>query len=242
MRKENDFNLFFKLVLTVQESTATNPPTLPRKRKAPERFEIGTGEGYHNSTVEEYYMQHYYEALDCAICTIQSCFNQPGYNMYCNLEGLLIKAANQQDFQQNFKRSLNFMLMISMLVVCLLNLLPFASPFPDTSKPVTLADCLDYLRSLLDGAQSYYSEVCKVAKVLLVMPATNAFSERCFSAMRRIKSYLCRTLGQERLKHLMLLHLHKEKLDKLDLVFIANEFVSCSEHRLSFFGKFDTDS
>ena len=28
MRKENDFNLFFKLVLTVQESTAMNPPTV----------------------------------------------------------------------------------------------------------------------------------------------------------------------------------------------------------------------
>ena len=74
------------------------------------------------------------------------------------------------------------------------------------------------------------------------MPATDAFSECCFSAMRRIKSYLRSTMGQERLNHLMLLHLHKEKLDKLDLVFIANEFVSGSEHRLSFFGKFDTDS
>ena len=60
--------------------------------------------------------------------------------------------------------------------------------------------------------------------------------------MRRIKSYLRSTMGQERLNHLMLLHLHKEKLDKLDLVFIANEFVSGSKHRLSFFGKFDTDS
>ena len=40
MRTENDFNLFFKLVLTVQESTATNPPTLPRKRKAPERLRL----------------------------------------------------------------------------------------------------------------------------------------------------------------------------------------------------------
>ena len=42
MRKENDFGLFFKLVITTQESTATNPPTLPRK-------------------------QHYYETLDSAI-------------------------------------------------------------------------------------------------------------------------------------------------------------------------------
>ena len=45
MRRENDFGLFLNVVITVQESTATNPPTLPRKRKAPQCFEVGTGEG-----------------------------------------------------------------------------------------------------------------------------------------------------------------------------------------------------
>lgn len=47
-------------------------------------------------------------------------------------------------------------------------------------------------------------------------------------------------MGQERLNHLMLLHLHKDQLDDLDLVHIANEFIKGSEHRLSFFGQFDT--
>jgi len=86
----------------------------------------------------------------------------------------------------------------------------------------------------------FFSKVCQVAKLLLVMPATNAFSKHSFSAMRRIKTYLRSTMGQERLNHLMLLHLHKDKLDDLDLVYIANEFVKGSDHRLSFFGKFDT--
>ena len=67
-----------------------------------------------------------------------------------------------------------------------------------------------------------------------ILPATNAFSECSFSAMRRIKTYLRSTTGQERLNHLMLLNFHKEKLDDLDLVFIANQFVSGSEHRLNF--------
>ena len=55
---ESDFNLFFKVVLTSQEITFTNPSTLPMKRKAPRCFEVGTCEGYHSSTVEEL---HYYE-------------------------------------------------------------------------------------------------------------------------------------------------------------------------------------
>ena len=109
MRADESFDLFFKLVLSLQESTGTNPPTLPRKRKVPRQYEAGSGEGYHSSTVQDLYRQHYYEALDGAIATIENRFDQPGYVMYCNLEGLLTKAANQQDFTQEFQKLLNFM-------------------------------------------------------------------------------------------------------------------------------------
>ena len=78
-------------------------------------------------------------------------------------------------------------------------------------------------------------------KLVLVMPATNATSERSFSAMRRVKSYLRLTMGQERLNYLMTLHVHKESADSLNLVQIANEFVSVNESRQRlFFTKFMT--
>ena len=58
------------------------------------------------------------------------------------------------------------------------------------------------------------------------MPATNASSERTVSAMRRVKSCLRATMSQERLNLLMILHVHKDLTDKLNLISIANEFVS----------------
>ena len=70
------------------------------------------------------------------------------------------------------------------------------------------------------------------------MPATNAISERSFSVMRRVKSYLRSTMWQERLNHVMVLNIYKEQLDKLDLVAIANEFVGESEYHKRFFGTF----
>ena len=48
-----------------------------------------------------------------------------------------------------------------------------------------------------------------MAKLLLVMPATNSTSERSFSCMRHVKSYLRSTMTQERLNNLMILHVHK---------------------------------
>ena len=70
------------------------------------------------------------------------------------------------------------------------------------------------------------------------MPATNASSERSFSALRRLKSYLRNSMTQERLNHVMLLNVHKEKTDELILEDVARDFVNDNEHRVHIFGKF----
>ncbi len=62
-------------------------------------------------------------------------------------------------------------------------------------------------------------------QLVLVMPVTNATSERSFSALRRVKSYLRSTTGQERLNYLMLLHVHSDKTDKQDLKSVLNDFI-----------------
>ena len=68
------------------------------------------------------------------------------------------------------------------------------------------------------------------------MPATNAISERSFSAFKSVKTYLRTTMTQRRLNHL-LLHVHKDKTDNIDLKEILNDSV-CNENRVSVFGQF----
>ena len=75
-------------------------------------------------------------------------------------------------------------------------------------------------------------------KLILVMPATNAARERSFSALRRIKTYLRSTMKQECLNSLMVLHVHKDLIDALDLSQEANEFVEGNDTRKQRFGKF----
>lgn len=108
----------------------------------------------------------------------------------------------------------------------------------ESSLPVTLADIVTYAKSLTPSQKELLSEVCTLLKLILVMPATNAVSERTFSALRRVKSYLRATMNQSRLNHLILLNVHKRLTDKLVLIDVANSFVTGSEHRLSLFGKF----
>ena len=58
------------------------------------------------------------------------------------------------------------------------------------------------------------------------------------STLRRIKTYLISTMTQVRSNNLLILHVHKQMADNLDISACLNDFVSDSEHRLSVFGKF----
>ena len=59
-----------------------------------------------------------------------------------------------------------------------------------------------------------------------------------FSAMRRLKSYLRATTGNERLNHLMTMHIHKERLDEVSMVKVAKSFVNKHAERIQLFGEF----
>ena len=94
------------------------------------------------------------------------------------------------------------------------------------------------LKGLNDVEKEYYSEVIKVAKLIMVMPATNALSERSFSALRRIKTWLRTTTNQVRLNSCMTLHVHKTRTDSLPLSSIGNEFIQRNNSRMHIFGQY----
>ena len=74
---------------------------------------------------------------------------------------------------------------------------------------------------------------------ITTIPITTATAERSFSALRRIKTYLRSTMTEAKLNNVLLLHTHRELFDELDLVQIANMFVSVNSRRKSYFGSFN---
>ncbi len=106
---------------------------------------------------------------------------------------------------------------------------------------IDLQSIISYFKGLSDPQKDLMSQVCKLLSLILVMPATNAVSERSFSCLRRLKSYLRATMTQTRL-NVCVLHVHKIITDQLSLVEMANEFVAGSSHRECQFGNFrETD-
>ena len=90
----------------------------------------------------------------------------------------------------------------------------------DTSE-FDVNDLVTFMQSLDSSRGKLLSEISTLGK-LLVMPVTNAVSERSFSALNWVKTYLRSTTGDSRLNHLMMLHVHKDRMS----LKIENENVS----------------
>ena len=83
------------------------------------------------------------------------------------------------------------------------------------------------------------SEVFNFTKPILVLPATNATSERTFSLMKLIRSYLRSAIKQSRLNYLMILSAYKNQFDQLDLTKIVSDFINKNGAWKHIFGKFN---
>ena len=239
LRNENNFKLFWQKINHLRLSYDIEEAKLPRKRRIPIRFEEGTAEGTFFDDCEAYFRSIYYEALDLIINCIKERFDQPGFDIYRNLQDVIIKSIRKENYDDSFN-------VVTSLYESDINsdqlkvhLETLSANFPaENWESVTIFDVKDYILSLSSNERLLISEVCVLLKLILVMPSTNAVSERSFSALRRIKNYLRSTMSQERLNHLLLLHVHKERTDSLNLITVANDFVADSEHRLSVFGRF----
>ena len=80
--------------------------------------------------------------------------------------------------------------------------------------------------------------VDKLLRAYLTFPVTSATAERSFSSLRRIKTFLRSSMTQQRLNNLLLLYVHSERTESLNLVSVAKDFVGANSRRMNYFGKF----
>lgn len=75
--------------LSVAEKLNVSEPTLPRRRKVPRRFETGNAEAEFPTTISAHYRKVYYKGLDLIINCVKNRFEQPGYQVYRNVQDVL---------------------------------------------------------------------------------------------------------------------------------------------------------
>ena len=176
-----------------------------------------------------------FEVLDLLINAIKNRFEQEDYKRYIILENLLLKCAKNESYAYELETVFN-------------NYSEFQrEQLPQQLEQFSTAcrqvkgkhflSLLDVVKQMSTYEKVHICQAIELFKLILVFLATNASSERSFSFLRLVKSYLLATTGQGQLNHLMILSAYKENVDKLNLKDVAREFIHNNDTRISLFGK-----
>jgi hypothetical protein len=91
---------------------------------------------------------------------------------------------------------------------------------------------IDYLRCMHKvGLSDSYPQFELLLRLFLTLPTGIASAERSFSVLRRVKSYLRSTMGQQRLSDLAILSIERDIAASLDMTLITEEFAHVKARR-----------
>ncbi|KAL5487102.1 hypothetical protein EMCRGX_G019661 [Ephydatia muelleri] len=199
LRNENDFELFWQKIEKMRVQFDIDEPLLPRKRKVSQRFETGIAPAEFATSTKDEYRRVFFECFDLAVMSIRSRFDQKGFKTFFNVEQLFFKACKGQNYEEELDFVCNFFTNDFNKIELAAELLTLRTLYgteiaadekPSVNSIKTALLALNTMQRKLLGA------VVRLFQLLVTLPATNATSERSFSALRRIKSYLRSTMSQ----------------------------------------------
>ena len=232
------FEDFYKAVIAASENL-TDEPVLPRQCKLPRRIDDGAP-SHHPSTPSEMYQQKHFEVLDIVCDEINRRFDQKDLKIVIDIECLLFDSASgiptdiPESITDTYRSDIDkerLSLHLQMLPDAVKQYSVSTLPIKKVTSICTLCDVLNF-----GGIKQLLSQVHTLLQLFLTLPVTTATSQRTFSALRRLKTYLRTTMSQDRLNHLLLLCCHKARIDAIDLSKIASAFLSVNDRRLHYFG------
>lgn len=83
------------------------------------------------------------------------------------------------------------------------------------AKAEKLQTPVEMYQLILGGLKSTFPNVETILRIFMTIPVSNASGERSFSVLKRVKSYLRNSMGQERMDNLALLCIESEETNKI---------------------------
>ena len=171
IKTDENCDLFWEDVKQKATKLDVDAPKLYWKRRAPTRTEELFGgksaPDYDNDVISNYY-RTYFETLDCIINPTADRYDQADFRIYVKLKNLLLKAAKGDVFIQAYNDDMAI----------------YSSDFDKNRFQAQIKALQEYCTNL-DGntcicsitntlqnlkVQSHFQEVCKLTKIILVLP------------------------------------------------------------------------
>ena len=81
----------------------------------------------------------------------------------------------------------------------------------------------------IESRKTILSEVYCLIQIFLSIPVTTATAEWTFSSLKWLKTFFRSTMTQPRLNTFMLMYVHRDLTESMDLTYIAKSFVSVND-------------
>ena len=241
-RSDGAFNLMYDGVVKTAEELRIGQPQLPRYRRPPARLDDGS-HPHCFASPRDYYRQVYFEAFDLLLRELEDRFNQKdALAPVLALESLLILAANGENYESELQAVEDSFyandIDVTRLKRQLAILTDVVKEFNPVIRKVTSIRTVSDAMNANSTCKLMLSEVHKLLRLYWTVPITSSTSERTFSVLKRLLTYLRSAMTEKRLNNCMLLHVHKDLTDQLDILEVANSFISVNLERKKYFGSF----
>ena len=229
LRTDSEFINFWEKVIKKGQELDIGEPTLPRKRRPPVRLDPASSSAHHDSTPQQMYRRYYFEILDTVVGEIEKRFESSAFTFYTKIESLLKSAASGTNISQDSVKEVVDHFGDD------LELNDLVTELPLLKNVMALVDfTYTNLKSKICEYHAIFPQLTKLIQLLLVIPATSATSERSFSSLRRLKTFLRTTMSQNRLNYLMILSIHKDR--PINIEEAMSEFIRIKGERIDTFG------
>ncbi|KAI7790132.1 putative zinc finger MYM-type protein 1-like [Triplophysa rosa] len=205
-------------------------PAIPRPRKIPRRLDTGVASPHMFQSPEAMYRQQYNETVDTATSSLDCRFSQTAFKHMQDIEDFVTGKGDCKTNLRFYGDDLDESRLRLHRDMCI-----------DTAKQRgvqlnTFQEVVGFLKGDKgDSLRTMLPELTKLVKLALTAPVTSCTSERSFSGLRRLKTYLRSRMGQGRLNHIVILNCHKNMSRNEHLDLIADEFIKRTATRRNTF-------
>ncbi|XP_025192782.1 zinc finger MYM-type protein 1-like isoform X2 [Melanaphis sacchari] len=217
-RSVTEFDKTWNKAMKITKKNNISSPKLPRKRTIP----LKLGGGQVNSTniisVQDMYkINIYYIVLDIVIKEIQDRFKENDLNILQAMKDVIISEKPENNSIKLVCETYNLDFNEVTIELAMFNRM-----FKTKYDEFNINNKIVYL--LCGDIQIGFTNYTKIIKIFLTIPTNTSSCERTFSCLKRLKSYLRTSMGQERLSGLALLQIQREV--PIDFDKVIDEFVS----------------
>ena len=216
-RTDAKFNGFWTEACRAMADYDLQEPTLGRSRRPPERIAEGSSSGDTFSDAKQSFRVTYYELLDVLVEELNSRFKDQEVSTLISMERIFVGAYRDTEPSEDSLKELAEFYQSDIDECRLTNELKVFYTFVKQHVSTIPRDPIVQLAQLLiQSGLSVFPQVAQLLRLYFLVPVSSCSAERSFSCLRRLKTWLRNTMGQNRLSSLAIMNIEREETIKLE--------------------------